>query len=201
MKRFKNIGKSVDLGMDEPADRIHSEALRINLEHLGMEARSILRSIRTEHGKLAQSPQLARSDLHYFRARHNYYRLSLMRLEPLERQILEPVLAKFRDKIHESERGGSESRELEKREAQPTPFLAPVELEAKEPAVKESSIPELREPSKTSVSESVLKSILMELELVEIALTAEASNERNRVIQSGIHRIKNHLLNVSENFE
>ncbi len=71
---------------------------------LGIESRSILKSITTEESKLLQSKQVTKSDLHYFRARYNYYRLSLLRLPQEERRALEPHLGRFLGRIIEAER-------------------------------------------------------------------------------------------------
>lgn len=147
---------------------------------LGMEARSILKSIRTEDAKLAQALHLTRSDLHYFRARFNYYRLSLMRLSDGEREGIEPVLSSFYEKIVAKESQWSEGDEQQP----PTPFLAPVEDAAEERAEPTPSSPEnkIAEGPAEGRSEKVSSSnshLITRLSLLKVALQAPPSKENN----------------------
>jgi len=171
---------------------------------LGMEAKSILRSIQTEHSKLVQSASLSHSDLHYFRARYNYYRLSLLRLEDSERQTLQKSLNAFRTQIAEAEIGGKSSQKAEK--IAPAPFLEEVtqkqnfveeEVSRELPPQTQREVEELQKPVSEARSSSSSKleknvdkeSVLSELHLLQIALMAEASNERNAVCAAAVSRL------------
>jgi len=181
---------------DPRNERVTSETVRIDLDMLGMEARSVFRSIRTEQNKLTQSGHVSRTDLSYFHARYNYYKLSLMRLDPIERQILEPVLGMFREKLATLETGSAEM-------PQPTAFLTSVEKRtvAEEKHAPVTPIPasavsvtaplpedeELIENPKVGIKR---EAILAELDLISIALSAEASNQRNSVIKLAIDRVR-----------
>ena len=158
-------------------DRASQEGIRIDLEVLGFEARSILRSIRTEHSKLCQLGQVSSPDLPYFKARFNYYRLSLMRLDPYEKSLLEPVLNKFRDRIAEVEKGDI------------TPNTE-ISLSSKSEATENEKFVE-PESDARSIS---LKEIAEELHLVEIALMAECSAERNQTIRRAVEKIRKNIL-------
>jgi len=172
---------------DPRNERVTSETIRIDLDMLGMEARSVFRSIRTEQNKLTQSGQVSRTDLSYFHARYNYYKLSLMRLDPIERQILEPVLGMFREKLATWETGSAER-------PQPTAFLTSVEKPVER--IVEKVVPAKVEVSEDDdlvelpKSESDRSAILAELDLISIALEAEASNQRNSVIKSAVDRVR-----------
>lgn len=175
---------------------------------LGMEAQSILKSIRTEHTKMLQSKTIARSDLHYFRARHNYYRLSLMRLEPHEREGLEGVLQDFRSKISEIEALTIDGP----METVHTPFLAPVETSEAETKRQEqvtdritstlqpnrqvavegpASSPAFVEMkvSSNTLSEALVDEFVSELSLLQLALKAEASNQNNAICSAAVERV------------
>lgn len=175
---------------------------------LGMEAQSILKSIRTEHSKMLQSKSIARSDLHYFRARHNYYRLSLMRLEPHEREGLEGVLQEFRSKISEIEALTIDGP----METVHTPFLAPVETsepELKKPDPASDRITSTSQPktqpvveqpssspafvemkvSSNTLSEALVDEFVSELSLLQLALKAEASNQNNAICSAAVERV------------
>lgn len=170
---------------------------------LGMEAKSILRSIQTEHSKLVQSAALSHSDLHYFRARYNYYRLSLLRLEDSERQSLQKALNLFRSQIAEAEIGGKTSNRVE--ESAPAPFLEEVTAKAARPeidcssesiiAVERDEFSEVKTavpantPALQKTGEPKKEAILSELNLLQIALSAEASNDRNSICSQAISRL------------
>lgn len=191
---------------EDPQMGSPSAIIRIDLSELGMEAQSILKSIRTEHGKLAQSQNLALSDLHYFRARYKYYRLSLMRLLPNERKSLEPVLDKFREAIYEVERSFEDSGSFEPKQSV-TPFIVPVEEvvessstsafvsrpapETKNltasPAKSDSNVGS-QIGSSTSAS-ALIAELRSELELIDMALEAPISEQRKQTIQKNIKRI------------
>jgi hypothetical protein len=148
---------------------------------LGMESRSILKSIQTEEAKLAQSTHPTRSDLHYFRARHNYYRLSLLRLPAEERDLLEPVLGRFFERIVTFEQLADGP--IEKT---PAPFLQTVEKKIevlKSPSVINS--PVLSAPVPTVM----LDEVISQLQLVRLALTGEYSIEAKKVLCDGLDRI------------
>jgi len=174
---------------DPRNERVTSETIRIDLDMLGMEARSVFRSIRTEQNKLTQSGQVSRTDLSYFHARYNYYKLSLMRLDPIERQILEPVLGMFREKLAAWETGSAER-------PQPTAFLTPVEKPVAEKPVVEKPAPakievaEEEDVVELPKNEMNRDAILAELDLISIALSAEASNQRNATIKLAVDRIR-----------
>lgn len=136
---------------------------------LGIEARSILKSIQTEHSKLKQSSSIAQSDLHYFRARFNYYRLSLTRLLPKERESLEPHLSSFYEEIAALESGQATGLEVER----PTPFLEPVEPKPE---------PEVRVTEEVASPASVSKEAIDQLKLLRLALEAEPSKSGNQLI-------------------
>lgn len=135
---------------------------------LSMEARSIYKSIQTERTKLVQSSNLSRSDLHYFRARFNYYRLSLLRLDPEEKQTLEPILSQFLEKIVEREGEG---------ERPAPPFLEAVEKTPPHQTKHAESAPVFEKPA--LIRESSLND---ELQLVRLALSAEPSAKTNQLL-------------------
>ena len=194
---------------DPTINGTQSDHDQMKLDSLGMEAKAILKSIQTEDSKLQQSGQLMRSDLHYFRARFNYYRLSLMRLLPEERKTLEPVLSNFRCHIVENEAGVGDS----KSEASYTPFLAPVES-VPSPAPK---LPEVAVvSSKTQASDAVMtgeleklakqlspestrisvqrpselsSDVLNDLRLVRLALTGQISPESAPIVIQALDRV------------
>jgi|GEM_PF-5039456 len=180
----------------DPTIYTRSSDVHPSAEHqLGIEARSILKSIQTEHAKLSQSGFVARSDLHYFRARYNYYRLSLMRLIPDERCLLEPVLFSFRSKIVEKEAQLESGTPAEESKAPFTPFLSPVEKndvvqkEEKNPFSElEKKLPDL-EDKKPSFQEDLARELLSELSLVRMALTSRVSSEGNQIIADAVDRV------------
>lgn len=189
-----------DPDMGQPANII-----RVDLNELGMEAQSILKSIRTENTKLCQSKSLAQSDVHYFRARHNYYRLSLLRLLPAERKMLEPVLAKLRENILNREARMGQPFEQDAEAI--TPFITPVEdspivqnmasqsVSASSAAIESSqpvSTPEAAEQTR-AVPARLLKDLSEELELMELALEAKPSEERNQKLIRAVQRIRRNL--------
>lgn len=172
---------------------------------LGMEARSILKSIQTEESKLQYSANLTRSDRHYFRARADYYRLSLKRLPTEERLILEPSLARFNEKIIRLELEDGVV------EAKPIPFLAQVEKSTFEktsdrPAEKvfENSIPLSSSMSaplaefKTSgaLSSQSLDEMISQLSLVQLALSADINAESRRILADGLERVIQRLKSI-----
>lgn len=176
----------------DPTFRNERQAHRIDLELLGMEARSILKSIRTEHLKLSQSNQVAQSDLHYFRARYNYYKLSLLRLDESEKDLLNPVLKGFKEAIQSLERN---SFEAENHAPEPTPFLAPVSVKTPEPA-EDLAEREARPPQEAlqALSQnSELEKAENELRLIQLALRAEASTENNELISEAVSRVLKRL--------
>lgn len=152
---------------------------------LSMEARSILRSIQTESSKLEQASLLARSDLHYFRARFNYYRLSLLRLSPQERNVLEPILSHFMELIAAREAESQES--LSPKLPSTPPFLESVaESQKKESAVFDESAtakPERQEEAKVAYD------ILGNLQVIQMALQAPASSSGNQIIAKQISHL------------
>jgi hypothetical protein len=159
--------------------------LRDDFSVLGMESRSILKSIQTEEAKLVQSQHLTRSDLHYFKARHNYYRLSLLRLPSDERSLLEPSLGRFFEKISrfESREGASEEKA--------PPFIHSVDkrelLKALEP------MPEPLSQKTKSLENSLGEEILSQLQLIRLALTGDVSSESKKVLCDGVDRIISRL--------
>jgi len=197
---------------DPTINGTRSDHDQMKLDQLGAEAKAILKSIQTEDTKLQQSGQLMRSDLHYFRARFNYYRLSLMRLLPEERKALEPILSNFRCHIVENEAGVGDS----KSETSYTPFLAPVEKasasasKAAEPAAV-SSMGQISEemprreiknlektqaygssmaPVQTSVRATDMSSdVLNDLRLVRLALTGQISPESAPVVIQALDHV------------
>ena len=163
---------------DPTINGTQSDHDQMKLDSLGMEAKAILKSIQTEDSKLQQSGQLMRSDLHYFRARFNYYRLSLMRLLPEERKTLEPVLSNFRCHIVENEAGVGDS----KSEASYTPFLAPVEN-------KSSPGPKLPEGAVVSSKAQASDAVLNDLRLVRLALTGQISPDSAPILIQALDRV------------
>lgn len=152
---------------------------------LSMEARSILRSIQTESSKLEQANLLARSDLHYFRARFNYYRLSLLRLSPHERSVLEPILSHFMELIAAREAENQES--LSPKLPSTPPFLESVaERQKKESVVFDEPVtakPERLEEAKVACD------ILGNLQVIQMALQAPASASGNQIIAKQISHL------------
>lgn len=184
------------------------QALDLNdplvVARLGPEARSILKSIQTEDAKMQGSSSLARSDLHYFRARFNYYRLSLLRLLPEEKSILEPVLAQFLHRIVGFE------REMGSGEPNFTPFLAPVERAAEklperanekvyekplerssdrvssqtiDKALSSNPIPSQSFNSRLKTS---TEDLVSQLTLIKMALSSEIDSHGRRILADGI---------------
>jgi hypothetical protein len=155
--------------------------------NLGMEARSILKSIRTEETKLVNSTDTTRSDHYYFRARANYYKLSLLRLTPEERQMLEPVLARFHKSIQDVEDRVKGTKEPL------TPFLEAVEK------VPDISAPEARQPAAEPVRAELPRgqkidsdyadNLVSQLSLLQLALNAELSAESKKILGDGVQRI------------
>ncbi|TVQ77681.1 MAG: hypothetical protein EA369_08845 [Bradymonadales bacterium] len=188
--------------------------VKIDLSQLGSEAQSMLRSIRTENAKLCQAKALAQSDVHYFRARHNYYRLSLRHLQNEERKLLEPVLVKFRENIWDCE--SRLGLALKEGRESITPFLTPVEQEnpapapVSPPAEKEAYEKEILsefQPSKEVFNEALpqkravgaeqpealagfLKDLGEEMELIQFALEGKASQEKNAKYSRAIGRLR-----------
>lgn len=154
-------------------------------ESLGMEARSILKSIQTETAKLEQSEDLARSDLHYFRARFNYYRLSLMRLLPAEREILEPVLSHFMELIAAREINGHEKL------AASNPSRSPAFLEkvVEKFPQQNSEAQKVLNYRNEGLSSSMKEELISELSVLKMALSAEASNQGNRHIARSLEKV------------
>lgn len=182
----------------DPTFKSPSQKVSVDLELLGMEARSILRSIRTEHAKLTQAESVAQSDLHYFRARYNYYKLSLLRLDEGEKQMLEPVLKLLKTSIIAAERVSFESVQ----EEEPAPFLAAVERKSvqSEPAPVRSSDQAERATEKTKAASSAmalqsleaktgLEAIESELQLVRLALSGEINPQAKTVLAQSIDRV------------
>jgi hypothetical protein len=167
--------------------------------HLGIEARSILKSLETEAAKLGQFEVLTRTDRHYFRARFNYYKLSILRLRGEEREVLEPMLQSFHEKIIQRE------FELESQDFKPTPFLEAVPksepVRAPRPAPSaESKIEPRVEPRFESLPEpdgilstrsprGALQQIAQELALVRLALEAEPNRTSQKIIAQAVDRM------------
>ena len=152
---------------------------------LGMEARSILRSIQTESSKLEQASLLARSDLHYFRARFNYYRLSLLRLSPNERGVLEPILSHFMELIAAREAENQES--LSPKLPSTPPFLESVaERQKKEPfALDDQASPASNKQAEAKTAHDILG----HLQLIQMALQAPATSSGNQIIAKQVSHI------------
>lgn len=164
---------------------------------LGIESRSILKSIQTEYTKLTQAQLLTRSDLHYFRARYNYYRLSLLRLPPEERVVLEPFLGRFIEQIMTAE-----SREGSAPDA-PSPFLQSVSPSIKPGVSTVSSahaplpqapaaaqnMAEFPELEASSVSSSSLVQAVGELRLLKLSLHAELGADSKKILADSIDRV------------
>ena len=157
-------------------------------EQLGMEARSILKSIQTEHSKLVHAKQLTRSDRHYFRARHNYYKSSLLRLTATEQKILEPLLTEFHHQISKLEIGQEVIKSNEERSA---PFLQLVETSEK---------PE----NNFSIGNSIfsnqkgeLRSVVHQLQLIKLAFSAELSVQGQKIVEMGLDRALLELEKIS----
>jgi hypothetical protein len=201
---------------EDPQMGSPSPIVRVDLNELGMEAQSILKSIRTEHAKLMQSPSIALSDLHYFRARHNYYRLSLVRLLTSERKMLEPVLGKFREAIFEVERRFEQGGSVLEPSKSVTPFLTPVqETSSYQPQISAPEVGQKSEPTRpvseinsgapnrsdenrprkrsTEVSAEWVEKLQGDLELLELALEAPLDDQRKRSIIRGIQRARKSL--------
>jgi len=156
---------------------------------LGMEARSILKSIETEDSKLVHASALTRSDRHYFRARYNYYRLCLIRLNPEERAGLEPSLSRFLAHI-----SGLEAKEDAVDLEKPSAFLGPVQSVSKpsnsRPEAPRQSFSDHPLKSADSLNLDTLKAdIVAQLTLVQLALKAEATPESQRIVIQGIERV------------
>jgi hypothetical protein len=191
---------------DDPGLELIAESLGLDRRDpqgpsLGMEAQSILKSIETETQKLQQFDVLARTDRHYFRARFNYYKLSILRLRSEERAHLEPKIGKFFGLIMEKELASDAVPEVVH-----TPFLEAVKppsspvfrtpsepvLDVKVPAQPSSfasrpasySAPESpKGPSRSS------HEVVSELQLIRLALQANPSIEGNRLLGEALERV------------
>ena len=192
---------------DEPGLELLVESLGLEQREpkapaLGMEAQSILKSIETEMQKLQQFDALARTDRHYFRARFNYYKLSILRLRSEERAHLEPKIGKFFGLIMEKEMASDAVPEVVH-----TPFLEPVRSRpsfvppssgsgvAAEPIV-EPRAPILPQPSRqpmnaegSNVSNRSSVDVLSELQLIKMALQVAPSVEGNRLMSEAVDRV------------
>lgn len=153
------------------------------LARLGPEARSILKSIQTEDTKLQSSTSPARSDLHYFRARFNYYRLSLLRLLPEEKSVLEPILARFLHRIvaFEGDVGTPESSF--------TPFLAPVEKFVAPRASPQAASAPAAANTPLKSSRSNAEEIISQLHLIKMALASDIDALGRRALSDGLERV------------
>lgn len=165
---------------------------------LGLEARSILKSIETETVKLKQYEFLSRTDRHYFRARFNYYKLSILRLRQEERDFIEPKLIEFHQDIaqREFESGGDPS------EVTHAPFLHAVKKGEPVPGLIEpsglastslrSEPPRMTWKAEASVAPSsdseFAQALIGELSMVRLALQASPSHDNNRIIGEAIDR-------------
>ncbi len=183
---------------------LNSEAFSSSL--LGIESRSILKSIQTEYTKLSQSALLTRSDLHYFRARYNYYRLSLLRLPQEERVVLEPFLGRFIEQIISAEGRDGGAPEA------PPPFLqsvtpakqgnatvpgnvvesvglsAPVNLASPRQDIRVSAQREISASTISGEGEA-LRQAVSELQLLKLSLQAELGSESKKILADSIDRI------------
>lgn len=165
-------------------------------EILGIEARSILKSLETESSKLSQFQSLSRTDRHYFRARFNYYKLSILRLRSEEREYLEPRLQTFHEQIVQRE------FEIESQDLRPTPFLEAVPSLS----IPASSLPPpsvsaahsnsshtLVLPASQSMSASIsglpVQDLINELQMLKMALQAKPSEDGQKIIAAGVDRI------------
>jgi hypothetical protein len=156
---------------------------------LGMEARSIWRSIQTESSKLEQSGSLARSDLHYFRARFNYYRLSLLRLTPAEREVLEPLLSEFMELIAAREAENQDA--LSPKLPATPPFLESVP--EKQPAVSPDLNQTISSAARQIQPDVSRVDVLNRLQVIQMALQAPASQAGNQVIAKSLSSIIDNL--------
>ena len=155
---------------------------------LGMEARSILKSIQTEASKMAHSGIPTRTDLHYFRARYNYYKLTILRLADSEKQIINPVLADFLDHLVIAE------GKLSEKSMEAPPFLATVAPQVKQ-AKKELEMVE--EERKEEVLHHADQSRwLAEIALLRLALQAPASRENNDIVVRALDRLADEIRSV-----
>ncbi len=195
---------------DDPGLELIAESLGLDRRDsqgpaLGMEAQSILKSIETETQKLQQFDLLARTDRHYFRARFNYYKLSILRLRAEERAHLEPKIGKFFGLIMEKELASDAVPE-----AVHTPFLEAVKAPAApafrspvEPALdvkalsqpssfvsRPSSQPSAELPKGPSRSS---QEVVSELQLIRLALQANPSVEGNRLLGEAVDRLISRL--------
>lgn len=159
---------------------------------LGMEARSILKSIQNEESKLIQSSaHLTRSDRHYFEARYNYYRLSLMRLQTQERATLEPFLQRFWSRLSET------SAEDKNDSYKPAPFLTSVA--SNPPRASSPQEPAVPLPASRSISsdpvvpsvvpKEVIQDVVSQLGLVQLALQADLSKDSKLLLSEGVDRV------------
>ena len=155
---------------------------------LGMEARSILKSIKTEESKLSHSNNITRSDHYYFRARHNYYKLSLLRLSPEERTAIEPVLARFQQKIASLEEEVSRNGETEK----VTPFLAAVEPQRSDERMGKTD-KKASASADTNELDSFSTELVSQLSLIRLALSSDLSASSKQVIIEGLDRVISRL--------
>lgn len=153
---------------------------------LGIEARSILKSIETETQKLLQFDSLSRTDRHYFRARFNYYKLSILRLRAEEREVLEPKLVTFHQDIcqREFEGGGDPS------DVKHAPFLDVVRKE-----MSHSRVPGLIDEAPKAnhieggISYQLQEALVSELSIVKLALQAKPSADGQKIIADAIDRM------------
>ncbi len=165
-------------------------------EILGIEARSILKSLETESSKLGQFQSLSRTDRHYFRARFNYYKLSILRLRSEEREFLEPRLQTFHEQIVQRE------FEIESQDLRPTPFLEAVPSLS----IAASTLPPASAPvpvpnhshtlvlpasnsSSAAMSNSLAQDLINELQMLKMALQAKPSEDGQKIIAAGVDRI------------
>jgi hypothetical protein len=159
----------------------------IAIAKLGPEARSILKSIQTEDSKLQSASQPARSDLHYFRARFNYYRLSLLRLLPEEKAVLEPVLATFLHRIvaFEGDAGAGQPGV--------TPFLTTVEkLSSSRPTTERTVVQPTSSATNSSSSRatrSTTEELISQLHLIKMALASDIDGTGRKALSDGLERV------------
>ncbi len=179
----KKIAEALSREMDSEASRI---------ERLGIEARSILKSIETETVKLKQFEVMSRTDRHYFRARFNYYKLSILRLRSEERDFLEPRLVSFYQEICQREiEGGNDPTDLPR----PTAILEPVPTAPKavERPLSVSSKGDLLPSLEASPTPKDLKVTVQELQLIRMALQAEPSKTGQQMISAALDRVISQL--------
>lgn len=163
----------------------------VALAKLGPEARSILKSIQTEDSKLMSAASPTRSDVHYFRARFNYYRLSLLRLLPEEKSTLEPTLSKFLGHIVKFEmEGGSADQPAV------TPFLTSVAREprgfaAPAPTVASASPAggQNQRPTDAVAPLNSAQDVISQLTLIKMALASDIDHSARKILAEGLDRV------------